>query len=163
MKDSGARKAAQTAVSYVQLVFGRQLRQSARVRGNWELTVVSANLDATAQVQAYAQTKDYYWYSPPPGAQYSLVSVSATYVGGGSENFRPLTPALEGVHNAQYSVSEECPTPSPISSTKDTFSGQTIAGNLCYLIASNDANSAQLVVTEYTQSDTKKQTWFALR
>jgi hypothetical protein len=145
------------------------LGQAVEVRDNWQVKVISATLDATEQVRAFAQQKGYYWFPPSPGAQFMLVNFSATYLGGGSTNFGPLMFSLKamGAHNAGYGVDDECASPLPdlrYARDDDTFSGQTVTGNLCFGIASNDADSLLLSVpVGETALGSLTYLWFALR
>jgi hypothetical protein len=106
---------------------------------------------------------------PPPGAQDYMVSLSLTYLGGGSSNpgigMLGLIEAV-GSHNAIYDTNTDpCPGSLPEPSFKywgkDVFSGQTVTGNICYLIASNDANSLRLFV--YSGESNREKVWFVVR
>jgi hypothetical protein len=142
------------------------LGQTVKISAKWEMKVISATVNATDQVVGL---QDEYGYPendpPPPGAQYTLVNISGTYIGGGSTYANELFGAvrLQGVHNATY-YGNECIPPSPRVPYGDVFSGQTVSGNLCFRIASNDADSLMLSVREEDpKTYNEVTTWFALR
>jgi hypothetical protein len=142
------------------------LGQTVKLSAKWQMKVISATLNATDQVVAL---KDEYGDPendpPPPGAQYTLVNISGTYIGGGSSYANELFGAvrMEGVHNATY-YGSECIPPPPRVPYRDVFSGQTVTGNLCFRIAANDADSLMLSVShEDPKTYSEVTTWFALR
>lgn len=91
--------------------------------------------------------------------------MSLTYVGGGSSNLgdflfdRELV--AEGAHNAPYRHIGCVPPPPDLDLVGDVFSGQTVTGDLCYEIASNDADS--LMLQTYQSGGGGRTIWFALR
>jgi hypothetical protein len=126
-------------------------------RDGWVVKVVSATIDATAQVAAIPGNSP-----PPPGAEYTVVNLSATYTGGGSSalDLGDDRFEAEGAHNYVYYYSYERPPSPALPFYAPVFSGQTESGNVCYQIASNDAASLELrayggVYGGYV--------WFALR
>jgi hypothetical protein len=117
------------------------LGQAVTFKDGWVVKVVSATLDATAQIIAIPGNSP-----PPPGAQYAMVNFSATYTGGGSSAFDEYGSRFEaiGVHNYSYSPCYERLPPPVLDPYDPVYSGQTVGGNVCYQIASNDAASLQL-------------------
>jgi hypothetical protein len=126
-------------------------------KDGWNIKVVSTTFDATAQIVAIPGNRP-----PPPGAQYTMVNLSATYTGGGSSVLDEVGDRFEtvGAHNFAYDTCYEQLPPPVLSLYATVFSGQTESGNVCYQIASNDAPSLELKAyggysTGYV--------WFALR
>jgi hypothetical protein len=94
-----------------------------------------------------------------------MLDVSATYMGGGSSDLSVFPAALNtmGAHNAPYNLeSSDCEyqhLPPPVLPTYGSvYSGQTASGNVCFQIASNDADSLMLYYDSYPNK-----TWFALK
>ncbi len=134
------------------------LGTTATLSGSWQMKVNSATLNADAAVEAVNNQPP-----PPTGAQYTLANVSMTYVGGGS---RSLPGYLQsgvwtvGAGNAGYNVYGCQPPPLDLNSDfSPVSSGQTVTGNLCFEIASNDAGT--LLLGAY--GTTGQAVWFALR
>ena len=127
------------------------------------MKVNSATLEATAAVDAVVMNGQPANSPPPPGAQYTLVNVSMTYVGSGSsslENYIFGWIRAEGHKNAPYP--NYCIPPGiDLGSVDLVFSGQTVTGNLCFEISSNDA--ASLLLNGGDDEMTGLPVWFALR
>jgi hypothetical protein len=141
------------------------LGQPVKLEG-WTVKVNSAILNANSEVAAVRDEFGRPENSPPrAGAQYTLVNVSLTFVGGGSSNLRDYLfdheLDAEGVHNAPYRSTGCVPPPPDPNLVGDVFSGQTVVGDLCYQIASNDADS--LMLTAFEESENGRIVWFALR
>jgi hypothetical protein len=75
----------------------------------WRFKVNSATINADSEVEAFNDGS----FPPPAGAQYTLVNVTATYLGGGSSNLsswlqveEPIE--AEGAGNAEYGL-HDCP------------------------------------------------------
>jgi hypothetical protein len=103
--------------------------------------------------------------TPPAGAEYYVANVEATYTGGGSGDLEPLFNNLDlsGVRGETYNPTDQgCPDfgPPPLFLVGgQLFSGQTQSGNVCWLVAQNDAPSLVLFIgAGFTHT-----TWFALR
>ncbi len=68
----------------------------------------------------------------------------------------------QGSHNVRYELDDDyCgtwPVPS-LQYTGDVFSGQSQTGNVCFMIASNEAASLMF----FTETEYQQQVWFALR
>src|SRR5262249_48503476 len=128
----------------------------------WMLKVNSAIPDATQQIVAIPGNSP-----PPPGAQYFMPNVTLTYTGGGSGSLFYFADGLYaiGVHNFEYDrfCSENLPPFDLAYAMGDElaslYSGQSISGNICYEIATNDAASLKLVMGHSSSSAV----WFALR
>jgi hypothetical protein len=133
------------------------LGHRAAIGDGWVLSVTSATLDATAQIVAIPGN------SPPhPGAQYTLLNLAATYTGGGSSILDDFGDKLStvGAHNATYYGGCGQVPPPALPVYQSIFSGQSISGNICYEIASNDAPSLEL---RAYASFSGGYVWFALR
>jgi hypothetical protein len=142
------------------------LGQAAPVGSKWRLVVNAVTANANAAVLAASGGASY--AVPPAGAQDFMVNVTATYTGGGSSIVDDLTGYVEAVgsHKATYDSTTSCPGQWPDPSFKyvneqQIFSGQSASGNICFLIASNDADSMELFAG--SSSSGQAQIWFALR
>jgi hypothetical protein len=104
----------------------------------------------------------------PATAQDFLVSLTLTYTGGGKGNLYSLVDMLHAVgsHNAPYDMGDDpCGVflPAPDLGNQgagDVFSGRTVTGNVCFQIASNDADSLLLDVGDPLVGNNH---WFAPR
>jgi len=108
--------------------------------------LIKADSEVEAVIDPYSGLPD---ANPPPpaGAQYTLVNVSMTYQGGGSYSLPGYLLGVQavGAGNAGYNVDGCQPPPLYLDSDfTPVFSGQTVTGNLCFEIASNDAASLLL-------------------
>jgi hypothetical protein len=139
------------------------LGTAAQLMGGWQLTVNSAVIDADSQVEAVTEFGQPANDPPSPGAQYTLVNISATYTAGGSGNFFYIADSLavEGAHEASYLPTCTPPSPDLAYGDEYVFSGQSITGNLCYEIASNDA-STLLLVGDALVGGSERGVWFAI-
>jgi hypothetical protein len=164
------RRAARLSVTFVppgDRLNAYPLGTAVRLDGAWRLTVNSAVLDADDQVEAVADQHGHRLNPPPPaGTQYTLVNVSLTYIGSGSSNVSSYVEywlGAEGAGSKQYRLS--CtPPPLDLATVLDsTYSAQTVTGNLCFDIASNDASTLLLFGTATTPADSFKTVYFALR
>jgi hypothetical protein len=144
------------------------LGTAATLAQGWQLKVNSAIINADAAVEAVLDPDSGHpANSPPPaGAQYTLVNVSMTYLGGGTTSlpgyfqFGVLT---VGSGNAGYDVYGCQPPPLDLNSDfTPVSSGQTVTGNLCFQIASNDAGTLLLTAHGLT-GNAEVPVWFALR
>lgn len=125
------------------------LGTAATLQGGWQLKVNSALINADSEVEAVIDPDSGLPANPAPpaGGQYTLVNVSMTYQGGGSYSLPGylLGVQAEGAGNAGYNVDGCQPPPLDLDSDfTPVFSGQTVTGNLCFEIASNDAASLLL-------------------
>lgn len=141
-----------------------QLGRAATLQGGWQLKVNSALINANTEVEAVIDPDSGLPANPPPsaGAQYALVNVSMTYQGGGSSSLPGylLGVQAEGAGNAGYGVDGCQPPPFDLNSDfTPVFSGQTVSGNLCFEIASNDAATLLL----QGRGVDGLSAWFALR
>jgi len=144
-----------------------RLGTAATLVQGWRLKVNSAILNADSQVEAVLDSDGQPANGPPAaGAQYTLVNVSMTYVGGGSSDlgqYLQFGVNAEGAGNATYNVYGCTPAPLDLSRVfQPVYSGQTEIGNLCFEIASNDAASL-LLTGEGMAGDAELPVWFALR
>jgi hypothetical protein len=151
------------------------LGKAVTLEGGFRVRVNSATIDATSAVEAVVDpdTGDHPNPPPPAGAQYTLVNVSLTYVGTGGFP-ADIDSFLYGLSQlgAQGEVSglyppDYCEPPQPdADSGGQLTTGQTVTGNLCYVIASDDASSLRLLgVAHRPGSPVSPQylVWFALR
>jgi hypothetical protein len=141
------------------------LGTTAKLTQGWRMKVNSATLNADAEVEAVVtEYGGGLVNSPPPaGAQYTLVNVSMTYAGGGSSSLPGYLQSgvwAVGAGNGGYNVYGCQPPPLDLNSDfTPVFSGQTVTGNLCFEIASNDAGTLRLGAF----GTTGQAVWFALR
>jgi hypothetical protein len=133
------------------------LGTTATLAQGWQLKVNSVIFNADSQVEAVDNQ------SPPPaGAQYTLVNVSMNYAGSGTSlPALPLSGMLAvGAGNAGYNLDSCIPPPLDLGSDfTPVVSGQTVTGNLCFEIGSNDATTLMLTA----RGTTGLADWFALR
>src|SRR5262249_42558517 len=140
------------------------LGQAATFYDGWVVRIVSATIDATDQIVAIPGN-----YRPPPGAQYTMVNLSATYTGGGSAVLDPATIyvgdrfAAIGTRNYPYGYCPEKLPPPVLTFSIVVYSGQTESGNVCYLINSDDASSLELMAFGGEYRTYFGYFWFALR
>jgi hypothetical protein len=131
----------------------------------WQFTVLATIPDATRQILAIPRNRP-----PPVGVQYFMLSISASYTGGGSSSLYHLLAdhfSAIGAHNIRYSFDATAcgvalPPPDLCSLIYDGgppfYSGMGADGNIDFQIASNDAQSLLLVYDDPTH-----RVWFALR
>ena len=138
--------------------------KSAAVGDGWKLSILSVSSDAADQVLAVNNDNgDPANSPPPPGAQDYMLLAKVTFVGGGKGELGYLRNYMfvVGAHGVKYQTeNNSCgrwPEPS-FQYAPDPFSGQTLTGNVCYQIASNDAASLRF----YTELKYGTQIWFAL-
>jgi hypothetical protein len=130
------------------------LGHGVRFKDGWVVRVVSTTIDATAEIVALPGN------SPPaPGAQYAMLNLSATYAGAGSSALGENRFEAVGSHNFSYDYCYQGLPPPVLPLYATVFSGQTVGGNICYEIASEDADVVQL--RAYAGSGAY--VWFALR
>lgn len=115
--------------------------QTVAIGDDWELTVLSVTPDATDLVMAENSFND----PPAPGHQYLLVTVRLTYTGDDSDEFYGWGLRAVGQSAVSYSQFEDScgVTPDELSS-RELFTGGTIEGNLCWSVATEDADSLVL-------------------
>jgi hypothetical protein len=137
-----------------------RLGRPATVAGSWLVSVQSVSIDATAQIVAIPGNAP-----PRTGAQYAMLYLVATYVGGGFGSLGSGAAFYTvGARGAPYDRSEQ-ELPSPQLGFSDiVYAGQTIGGNVAYEIASRDASSLVLFAGYYEPFDqSEHKVWFALR
>ena len=90
-----------------------------------------------------------------------MLNLSAAYTGGGSSALDEYGDRFEaiGAHNFAYRGCYQQLPPPVLVLYATVYSGQTVGGNICYQIASNDAASLQL--RSYVSGG--GYLWFALR
>ena len=125
--------------------------------GDWQITVVGTEPDATARVMAENQFND----PPAPGNQFYIARVRATYTGEDSEKFDgSFRLRAVGASSVAYTTfNDSCGViPDPISDN-DVFTGGTIEGNVCWQIRSTDAPSLVMFDEPFLS---ERQLFFAL-
>jgi hypothetical protein len=143
------------------------LGRAVKLNGGWQIRVNAAILNADAQVAAVTDESGRPANDPPkPGAQYTLVNVTLTYIGGGSSYLGGYLYdqelSAEGAHNTPYQQLGCVSPPPDLYVVGDVSSGQSVTGDLCYEIASNDADSLMLS-THLLRGGGGRPLWFALR
>jgi hypothetical protein len=143
---------------------------SARLHDGWQIKVNSAILNADAQVEAVIDPSTGQPANPPPpaGSQYTLVTVTLTYLRRGSHRLasyvaNTIIAMAAGKGSHLYRGDDGCePPPLNLRSVAYINSGQTVTGNICYEIASHDAGTL-LMQGGYTIPIPQQSVWFALR
>lgn len=150
------------------------LQTSGDIGNGWTLKVIGVAPNAYGHVIDNAPPM-YPPAVPPAGAQFVVIDLSMTYNGSGSAGLEP--PAVqwfaEGSHNFKYHYFDDTGCgpgvnvilPAPdlqplIESDQSVFSGQSVNGNICMTIASNDA--AGLLLDGGDDEMTGLPVWFAL-
>ncbi|MEZ4530671.1 MAG: hypothetical protein R2855_06525 [Thermomicrobiales bacterium] len=117
------------------------LGETARIHPDWELTVVSVTPDATEMILAENTFNE----PPADGQQYFLATVRLTYVGATSDQFYVSDLNAVGQSAVGYNqFDDDCGTIPNELPTRELFTGGTIEGNVCWAIASADADSLVL-------------------
>ncbi|MDQ3512266.1 MAG: hypothetical protein M3462_01165 [Chloroflexota bacterium] len=120
------------------------------VVGEWTISVVGYRPDATGLVLAEG--------NPPPGdgQRYVLIKLDATYDGEGEASF--FFSSSWGVGDDTTILYDEfsdgCPfVPDGFSGRDDTRAGDSIEGNICFLIDTDDVEGLVLYIRPFTSSD----------
>jgi hypothetical protein len=133
------------------------------------VTINSDRINADEQVEAVRDESGLQVNDPPrAGAQYTLVNLSVTYVGPGSNGFEDYLFGALKAEGDKILDEPTCTPPQPVGSIDPLLSGRTDSGNLCYQIASDDATSLLLTGFAATGARTAhypftRPVWFALR
>jgi hypothetical protein len=117
------------------------LGQTARIHPDWEMTVVSVTPDAADLILG----EDSFNEPPAEGQQFFLATVRLTYVGETSDEFYVSDLNAVGQSAVGYnqfddycgSIPDELP-------SRELFTGGTIEGNVCWSVATEDADSLVL-------------------
>ncbi len=115
--------------------------QPAAIGDGWELTVLSVTPDATDLVLAENT------YNDPPAAdhQFFIANVRITYTGDDSDTFYGWGMSAVGQSAVAYTqFDDDCGSIPNELSSRELFTGGTIEGNLCWSIATSDADSLVL-------------------
>ncbi len=127
--------------------------------GDWDITVVSVDKNATAKVLAENQFND----KPKAGQVYILVKVSATYTGEdqGDPSFG-LGASFLGSDKRIYSDSDSsCVEPASLSDEPKVTKGGKVTGNLCILVPKAVVASGGLVeVKDRLSFDDSASAWW---
>ena len=142
------------------------------------MTVVATNPDARAEVLAHSEHND----PPQDGNQFYMVTIQLKYHGEEPTRFDYKVLKAAGQSSIIYSLgaygrfNAQCATswysqsgnfdgiPNDIRGAPEVFTGGEITGNVCWEIASTDADSLQVFVDVWEQRTRENiRTWFALR
>jgi len=133
---------------------------------DFNLTVNSATINATAEVEAVIDpnTGQPVNGPPPAGDQYTLVNLTLLYDGPGSASLPDFLMNVwtEGANNTLYKPDSCVPPLYPLSSGGTVYPGQSGSGNLCFTIASTDASVLLLRTLDATPKTGPFPIWFAL-
>jgi plastocyanin len=117
------------------------LGQTARIHPDWEMTVVSVTPDATAFILG----GDSFNEPPAEGQQFFLATVRLTYIGETSDEFYISDLNAVGHSAVGYNQFDDyCGTIPDELPTRELFTGGTIEGNVCWSVATEDADSLVL-------------------
>lgn len=122
---------------------------------DWEVTLLSADLDAEARVLAANRFND----PAGDGFKYVIVEVSAEYVGTDSgDPFWDLSWKLLGSRGNTFD--DRCGViPDPLRDGGETFPGGVVAGNICIRAAEDQLSGASVIVEGLFR---ESRTFFAL-
>jgi hypothetical protein len=143
---------------------------SPRLYDGWRIRVNSASLNADSQVEAVVDPSTGLPANPPPpaGSQYALVNVTVTFLRRGSHRLdsyvanQMQAERPDGENLYGYRADVTCETPLlNLRSVPYIYSGQSLTGNICYEIASQDAGILEMT-GGFTQWPNQL-VWFALR
>lgn len=140
------------------------------LEGGWRVKVNAAKLDATAEVEAVVDpySGDHPNPAPRAGYQYALVNLSMKSVEPMSLDVPDFLSRLSqlgaaGKVGGLYPA-DTCQPPEPdLGWAGQVTEGQTLRGNLCYLIPSADASTLRLDGVLTSQRYGEPFVWFALR
>ena len=139
--------------------FGTTFTFRNSVTDHWEFTVLEATPDATSEVLDHHR-----WNDPPEsGNQFYMVKVRVKYLGTGSEEFSRYRLKTLGDGAVVYTrSSNDCATFIPNELPyRELFPNGQVEGNVCWEVASSDADSLVLFV-EPDSSWTGTRFWFSL-
>jgi hypothetical protein len=152
-----------------------RLRRAAAVGDGWRMRIVGIDWNATREVEAASRE---YQLQTPAHAQNVMLTVTATYAGGGSTLRHDLAGRISaiGKHRVPYPLAsglnncgpgEAILPPPDIQPKLDTtlFSGTTLRGHICFEVATNDVRSLRLYVEPplTVRGQRGKRVWFRLR
>lgn len=130
------------------------------VGADWTVAVTHVDRDALAAIQAENQFNA----PPPPGKQFVMVTVRATYHGSQESAQLPFSMEFNavGASGVAYDFSLDCgliPNQLPIS---DVFQGGTVEGNVCWAVKTKDVASLVMYAEPlFTLND--ERVFFSLR
>jgi hypothetical protein len=137
--------------------------------GNWQVTVDSATINATDEVEAVIDPVQgtHPNLPPPAGWQYSLVNLTMTYAGSGSATASSFlaSPGQLWAEGRGFRIypPDGCQPPQPdLGSAGRLSSGESTTGNLCYEIRSQSAGTL-LLSGQARNGKNPRTVWFALR
>ena len=97
---------------------------------------------------------------PQEGNQFYMATVRAKYLGDGSASFASLTTPLKAVGQSAVIYTDSCGViPNDLFFAPEVFTGGEISGNVCWEIASTDAESLEMFFDPWL---TGERIWFAL-
>jgi hypothetical protein len=124
--------------------------QRAQLGDDWQVMVIAVTPDATDQVMQESSFNE----PPAPGHQFFIVTLRVTYTGDDSDDFSTWNLGAVGQTAIGYNAfDDDCGTIPDELSNREIFPGGTIEGNLCWSIASEDANSLVLYDTYEDDGD----------
>lgn len=109
--------------------------------GDWKIKVVSYTADATTTLLKANMFNE----KPAAGEQYSMVALAATYTGEKSGTFWvDISAKLLGTEGNTFDSAGVAP--KPITDANEAFPNAKVAGNISYLIPTNQADDALLIL-----------------
>ena len=129
-------------------------------RDHWEITVLAVNSNAFQALLRQNSRKD----PPSSGNQFFMATVRVKYLGPGSNEFRSWSLDAVGVgsvvydghrNDCGYDIPQELP-------NRELFTGGAVQGNVCWEIASSDADSLVMILDADSYGNDDR-AWFALR
>lgn len=121
--------------------------------GDWNLAVVSVDLDATEAVLAENSFND----PPAEGRQFVMFGVEATYIGEDSGNaWIDFNWAVVGSAGNTFgsSMDDSCGViPDPLDDTGETFPGGQVRGNECVAVDADQISGGTIRIEEFLSFD----------
>lgn len=124
--------------------------------GEWDITVLSVDRDATAEVMAL----DDYNVDLAPGEQFVTVAISASFRGenqaGPTSLWRSthIYGELPGGELVEADGAGECPNPpDELRILTDVFGGGTLTGNVCFVAKTDEIENIALVIDDRQNPD----------
>ena len=122
--------------------------------GSWQIEVVGSTPDGTDAVLAANQFND----PPPEGRSYYLVRIRATNRSIETETpFAAMTFSAVGPSAVAYGFGDDCGVaPDAFPDLESVFAGESVEGNLCWSVTSEDAAALLVIATPSFSAESER-------